>query len=119
MRGVNASASEMRGCRLRLDREQGAGQARCASRLLHLDKQVALEDELSLLVLLVVLVCILLHKGVSSGCTGPPSRGSRTYIFPAKYCVALDALDVTYNMVACGHLSFDGFTFKNVYSVGM
>lgn len=60
--GVNACASVMRGMSAgRLDREQGAGRARCASRLLHLHKQVTLEDELPLLVFLIFLVRVLLH----------------------------------------------------------
>jgi hypothetical protein len=90
----NAYGGMMRKRRLKRTMEQGALQARYASQLLHFDEQVSLKNKLALLVLLVVFVGI--------------------FIFPTQYSVALDALNIPYNMVAGGHLAFNRFTFKDV-----
>ena len=82
-----------------------------------LAEEIPLKDELSLLVFLIVLICIFLRTKELTR-RAPNAKPRYTHVFPAQNGVTLDALYVTHNMVACGHLPFDGFTFKHVHPIG-
>ncbi len=91
-------------------------------RLLHIDKEVALEDVLPFLVPLGLFVRFVLptrERGVrEQNTTGMEWNGTKgkehAHIFPAKYGLALAAIDVSHGVVACSHLTVIRFTFDNV-----
>jgi hypothetical protein len=82
---------------------------------LDVDEQIALEDEFPFLVFLVSLVGTILDIRLSDSSLQCCERNDKvTYVFPTKYSLTLDAIYITNGMVACRHLTINGFTLDDI-----
>ena len=87
---------------------------------MHVDEEVAFEDELPFLVLLGLFIrlVLLVPRGILEKSGNGTEKGKEhAHIFPAEYGLALAAINVSHGVVACSHLAVIRFTFDNVNPV--
>ena len=85
---------------------------------MHVDQEVALEDEFALFISLCGFVCLVLRTYGISVRTKSRRHGSKrlAHVFPAEDCLTLAAVDITDGVVACGHLAVVRFTFNHIHT---